>query len=566
MSKRANWKRFTIAGRMCLSLEESLPIDHFFDEGDLIAIAPRGYSHRIADSDDCSLRSVIAEHKGPRELVMQAKKRVLVVSFDGLRPDLVFPDLTPNLHRLQRMGVTLSNHRTVYPSETRTGFPSLVTGATTGRHGMVGNKYVERSVVPPRYIDTADAVLLRQLDKASGGRLMSVPALGEILAGTGHSLAVLSTNTPGTTRLFHHKAEDFGHVRLSGHFREACTPEDVLAEIEARIGPLPPEPPKTEPDAAGQNWITSAFLDVIWPKCRPDVTILAYGEPDITSHFHGTGVEATRRIIAHCDGQFGRVLDWWEAEGRAAGVQIIAISDHGHITGHTRVSVSESLREAGFRPGTERGPDVDVVVVPGQVGALYLADPKDAQVCRLVAAITGERWCGPVFTRAKNETEGIAPGSLGMHLVFADHARAPDVSFSFRVDDNIDSFGLVGGTFYDNKRRAGLGVHGGLHPKEMAALGVVAGTAFPARGSISTVPSGICDFSPTILHLLGIAKPESMTGRLLHEVLEPGANDSMEIRTEAFEARFGNFMQILRRQHVGRTCYVVGGTALEGGG
>ncbi|WP_177313260.1 alkaline phosphatase family protein, partial [Burkholderia ubonensis] len=66
---------------------------------------------------------------------MEAGKHVLVVSFDGLRPDLISRRLTPNLYRMQRMGVTLSNHRTIYPSETRTGFPSFVTGAPTGAHG-----------------------------------------------------------------------------------------------------------------------------------------------------------------------------------------------------------------------------------------------------------------------------------------------------------------------------------------------------------------------------------------------------------------------------------------------
>jgi hypothetical protein len=489
-----------------------------------------------------------------------SKIRFLVVSFDGLRPDLVSLEMTPNLVRLQSLGLTLSKHRTVYPSETRSAFPSLVTGATTNRHGMVGNKYVDRSVSPPRYIDTSDAVLLRKLDLESGGRLMSAATLGEILASEGRSLAVLATNTPGTTRFFHHKAEDFGHVRLSGHFREACT-ADALAEAEAGVGPLTPEPPKIEPDKAGQDWITSAFLEVVWPKYRPDVTILSYGEPDTTSHFHGTGGEATRGIIAHCDRQFGRVLDWWEAEGRAEGVQIIAISDHGHITGHTRVSVIDSLRDAGFRPDIAPASDVDVVVVPGQVGALYLAEPTDEQIARLVATITEHPWCGPVFTRARNGIDGIAPGSLGNHLVFADHARAPDVSFAFRADDAVDPFGLIGGTFYDNDRRSGLGLHGGLHPKELAAVGIAAGTAFPGASSVSTVPSGICDFAPTILHLLEIGRPTTMSGRVLHELLWDPEKANAEIRHEAFEAGRGRFRQVLRRVQVGDATYVESGSA-----
>ncbi|WFU14870.1 alkaline phosphatase family protein [Bradyrhizobium sp. CB3481] len=487
--------------------------------------------------------------------------RFLIVSFDGLRPDLVSPELMPNLCRLKTVGVTLANHRTVYPSETRSAFPSLVTGATTGCHGMVGNKYLDRSVTAPRFIDTSDAVLLRRLDLESGGRLYSAPSLGEIMAAAGRSLAVLATNTPGTTRLFHHKAEDFGHVRLSGHFREACTPDDVLAAIEAQIGPLPPTPPKNEPDHVGQHWITSAFLDVVWPQYRPDITILSYGEPDVTSHFHGTGAEATRSIITHCDRQFGRVLDWWEAEGRQAGVQIFAISDHGHITGHTRVSVADSLRAGGFNPSDAPAPDGEVVLVPGQVGALYLADPNEAKITRLVATITSEPWCGPVFTSGKDEINGIAPGSLSNNLVFADHVRAPDVAFSFRADDTVDPFGLVGGTFYDNDRAPGLGLHGGLHPKELAAVGIVGGSAFPDVGSASTLSSGICDVAPTILHLLGIDAPKTMGGRVLDELLRPASPPELSVRGEIFEARLGSYKQVLRRVTVGDTSYVESGMA-----
>ncbi|WBL77832.1 alkaline phosphatase family protein [Bradyrhizobium xenonodulans] len=492
---------------------------------------------------------------------MNKTKRFLIVSFDGLRPDLVTSKLTPNLWSLRKLGVTLANHGTVYPSETRSAFPSLVTGATTGCHGMVSNEYVDRASKPPRAIDTSDARLLRQLDIETGGKLYSVPSLGEILAAGGRSVAVLATNTPGTTRLFHHNAEDFGHIRLSGHFREVCTPDDILGEIEARIGPLPPAPPKTEPDRAGQDWITSAFLDVIWPKYQPDVTILSYGEPDTTSHFHGTGAEATRSIITYCDRQFGRVLDWWEAEGRQEDVQIFAISDHGHISGHTRISVADSLRGAGFNPGVAPAANVDVVVVPGQAGALYLADSDEAKVARLVATITSEPWCGPVFTRAKDEVNGIAPGSLSNRLVFADHVRAPDVSFSFRAHDIIDPFGLVGGTFYDNNRLPGLGLHGGLHPKELAAVGIVAGSAFPDIGSLSLLPSGICDVAPTILYLLEIDAPKTMSGRVLGDLLRPASTPEVAIRREVFEARLGGYKQVLRRVALGDISYIESGMA-----
>ncbi|MCK1591915.1 alkaline phosphatase family protein [Bradyrhizobium sp. 169] len=65
------------------------------------------------------------------------RNRVLIVLFDGLRPDLVKPSLTPKLVRLQRRGAVLARQRTVSPSETRIALTSLVTGATPDRHGII---------------------------------------------------------------------------------------------------------------------------------------------------------------------------------------------------------------------------------------------------------------------------------------------------------------------------------------------------------------------------------------------------------------------------------------------
>ncbi|MFD9900311.1 alkaline phosphatase family protein [Mesorhizobium sp. NPDC059025] len=492
-----------------------------------------------------------------------AETKFVIVSFDGLRPDLIDEQQTPNLFRFKKVGTTLAAQRTIYPSETRTAFPSLVTGSTAAVHGMVGNKYVDRSVNPQRYIDTADAILLDRLDRESGGRLMSAPTLGELLGRAGKSLAVLATNTPGTTRLFHHKAEAFGHIRLSGHFPEACTPKNVLDDVVARFGPLPPVPSVGEPDIDTQTLITTIFLNYLWPERTPDVTVLSYGEPDTCSHHNGTGAAATRRVIKHCDAEFGRILDWWEAEGRAAGVQIIALSDHGHVTAHTRVSVADCLSEAGFNPGTAPAPDVDVVVVPGQVGALYLADRGSKQLTRLVGALTEFSWVGPVFTAPGNEVEGIVPGTFASSLVMANHERAPDIYFAFRADDSRDRFGLVGGTFYDNARAPGLGVHGGLHPKELASVGIAAGTRFLAGGHVSKVPSGICDIVPTILEALDMKPPATMTGRVLSEVFATrGAFAPLPVSvTQVSEIRSGNRLQRIQRTQVGATVYIDGGWA-----
>ena len=485
----------------------------------------------------------------------------LLVGFDGLRPDLVSPELTPNLGRLKAEGTTFANHVTVYPSETRVVFPSFVTGATADWHGMIGNRYLDRSVTPPRMIDTADAALLEQIDTETDGGLMSAKTLGEHLKAHGKSLAVLASNSRGATRCLNHKARALGQICFSGHFEDIATPAEAIVAIQKALGPLPPATDPGIPDLEAQTLLTSAFLDHVWPRHRPDVTLLWYSEPDLSSHFSGVGAPETRQAIAHTDAQFGRIFDWWLAEGRDAGVQLFVASDHGHITAHTRVSVHDTLQEAGFRTSTAPGPDVDAVVVPGHVGAIYLTDPNDAAVTKAASALMDTNWCGPIFTRGRNKIDGLAPGTFAQSLVMAEHDRSPDIYFCFRSDDRVDQYSLQGGTYYDNDRRAGLGLHGGLHPKELNSVAIAAGSAFKTN-KVSDLPSGVPDVAPTMLHLLGVAPPATMTGRVLSEALASPEEKNASIDdplAEQFDAGNGSFAQSLKRVRYGGSTYLVGG-------
>jgi arylsulfatase A-like enzyme len=491
-----------------------------------------------------------------------SQTRIVVVLFDGLRPDLIGPAATPNLHRLQKQGVTLARQRTVYPSETRIALTSLVTGVPPGRHGIVGNSYLDRAFSPARYVDTGEAQVVEALDAAAGGRLIDAPSLGEMLASHGRTLAVLASNSAGATRILNHKARSLGHLTLSGHHPQAATSAQLLASIEARLGPLPNPEPKGTPDLAAQRWLTSAFLDVVWPETRSDVTILSFGEPDFSSHYIGTAAPDTLRAIAFVDAQFGRVLDWWEAEGRRDGVHLIIASDHGHVTARSRAAVADVLAAVGVRCGRAGEAEVDAVLIPSQVGALYLRDPSDEMVRRTVAAMMEAPWCGPVFTAARTEVEGIAPGSFARHLAFVEHRRSADIMFAYRADDDPDPFGLAGGSWSPDWP-LGFGIHGGLHEKEMTSVGVMAGPAFKA-GVVSQTPSGIGDFAPTILSLLGIARPHGMTGRVLEETFSRTGAAVPTVEKEAHEAAFGSFRQGLVRLRVGNSCYLDHGWAASG--
>jgi len=65
--------------------------------------------------------------------------RFVVVTLDGLRPDLVTPGAMPHLAALLAGGTRFARARSVFPSETRVAASSLITGCRPGAHGMVAN-------------------------------------------------------------------------------------------------------------------------------------------------------------------------------------------------------------------------------------------------------------------------------------------------------------------------------------------------------------------------------------------------------------------------------------------
>jgi predicted AlkP superfamily pyrophosphatase or phosphodiesterase len=71
--------------------------------------------------------------------VSAAAQRILIVAFDALRPDMVTPELMPNLTAFAEAGVRFSHSRAAFPSETRVNQSTLVTGCYPTRHGIVGN-------------------------------------------------------------------------------------------------------------------------------------------------------------------------------------------------------------------------------------------------------------------------------------------------------------------------------------------------------------------------------------------------------------------------------------------
>src|ERR1043165_633987 len=82
----------------------------------------------------------------------------MVLVLDGLRPDSITLEETPNLWRLRQEGVNFLNGHSVFPTVTRANATAIATGTYPSRHAIFGNTLYVREVNPNRAFPNAEQI------------------------------------------------------------------------------------------------------------------------------------------------------------------------------------------------------------------------------------------------------------------------------------------------------------------------------------------------------------------------------------------------------------------------
>lgn len=429
--------------------------------------------------------------------------RVVLFGFDGLRPDLVGPETTPALWRLIGSGLRFSAARSVFPSETRVATPSLATGCRPASHGLVANALYDAAAAPDRVLNTKHVAAMDAL-VAAQGRLLERPSLGARLHTAGRRMDVVWTGTAGAARAAFPEAGDLGAFRWH--------PEEAAGAAEA----LGPGPAAAVPNSARLRHGFAIFRDHVLAERRPDVALFWASEPDICFHYEGIGAPASRAALREADSLLGEVLDWREAQPDREEIVIIALSDHGHVTGHSRIDLAAELSRAGFACGRRLSAETPVALGGGGAPGLWVKGSDAATVRGLSAWLQAQPWVGLVLAR-EAEAHGLS-GTVPLAALGALHRRSPDLAFTFSGSDAPDQFGLAGRAFIEAADvPEGGGMHGGLHRRELSSVLAMTGGPVPAAAESAT-PCDLTDIAPTVLALLGLPT-DGMDGVPLAEAL-----------------------------------------------
>ena len=129
---------------------------------------------------------------GQKSLAAGASHVILVV-WDGMRPDFVSQATTPTLFALARDGVIFLHHHPVYLSSTEVNATALATGVYPWQSGIIGNHEFRPDLDPLKGIDTEALAVVRQGDELTGNHYLAFPTVAEILHAHGIRTAVAGT-------------------------------------------------------------------------------------------------------------------------------------------------------------------------------------------------------------------------------------------------------------------------------------------------------------------------------------------------------------------------------------
>ena len=495
-------------------------------------------------------------------------KLTMVVVIDGLRPDSISAEQTPNLHRLRAEGVAFENSHAVFPTVTRVNSTSLATGMYPYRHGIMGNSIYVPAVDPRRAFTNDDFKMLLKLDEATAGGMVTATGIAELLERAGIKMVAVSSGSTGSALLLAPKAHRGTGTVINGDFfpgRQVAYPNAVSDAVLKRFGPQPKKGGATENYAVALDWSMQVLREYVLPELRPAVVFAWMSEPDHIQHGLGAGSAEALAAIRNDDRQLGLLLQKLDALGLRDKTNLMVVSDHGFAHTVYNVNVGEELNAAGLvRPGVA---DDVVIATSGQAVALHVKGRDPVRVQAITEFLQQQPWCGVVFTAAKRggaAHEGAVAGTFALEFAhLGGHDRSPDIVFTFPWSSRQNQHG-VPGTEYNQISSGATGAvdgaaagHGGIGPWTVRNTMLAWGPAFK-RGAVVRTPASNVDVTPTLLHLLGQHVVMSgMDGRVLLEALAGGPDEEqVAFETRTLRVESGTYRAVLQTSETGGKRYI----------
>lgn len=474
----------------------------------------------------------------PASATPHASRHVVLVVWDGMRPDFVSEQNTPVLWHLAREGMTFRNHHAVYPCATEVNGVAIATGAYPNRNGVIANYEFRPEIDAKGMLHSEDRAVVRKGDELSGGKYVALPTIAENVRAVGLT-SFVSAAKPVGLLLDRHELISLGDAAW------VLGPLGGFAQSD--------KAPASERDRQAVVALTDAFSRTK----LPNFSLLWLSEPDDSEHKFAPGSKETLAAMKSSDENLGRVLAAMDRNKARESTDVFVVSDHGFSTIQRSIDLRKVLRDAKFDVVTqftsEPRPGEIMLVGHGGTVLFYVIGHDAVVIRRLVEFLQHSDFAGVIFTRQSFD------GTFSFDQARIDSEHAPDVEMAFRWNDRKNQFGVAGMIDADWNRKAGEGTHATLSRFDIHNLLIAAGPDFRS-GLTDDLPTGNVDLAPTIYEILSIKLAEQLDGRILSEALRNINNPTLQPDTKTIEATCnfpnGTWRQTLKVSHAGSTIYL----------
>ena len=253
------------------------------------------------------------------------RHRLLLISIDGLRADMLDRGITPNLARITRDGVRARWMTPSYPSLTFPNHYTIVTGLRPDHHGIVHNSMHE---------DDLGSFKLHLRDAVTDPRWWGGEPIWVGAENAGIRTATWSW--PGS------------EAAINGVRPSISNPYDESVPLDARVDLV-------------LDWVDMRGA------AQPQLMTLYMENVDKAGHNHGPDSPEYKDAIARSDAAVGRLLDGIDARGLAGELDIILVSDHGMASvPDGNVIASESMVDPAVAENVSIGQSIGFNPRPGR--------------------------------------------------------------------------------------------------------------------------------------------------------------------------------------------------------
>lgn len=446
-----------------------------------------------------SLALVIAPaHRASADSSHRPARIFVLMVWDGLRPDFVTAERTPNLFAMENEGVRFARHHSVFPTITMVNAATIATGAPPGSTTILGDGVYLRPRLSAHNITVAPAdswanqpvnlensITLAALNgpKFFNGALLGSESIGQQVRRAGGYLAIIGKKGPAFT--FDDSVTGdpaIGAPIATGNF--IFVSDDLVAPpaLKSELAPAPPRPAN---ESAVYGARDTYFAQIVTGRALPAAKVAALGghpalvvfwqhNPDVTQHHRGLGTQANLDALKISDANLASVRDAITKLGIADRTDLMVVSDHGFATIRALVPLAQLLVATGIKKSTAS--DDVTVAANGGIDLIHLSraafptiEAQRAILQKITDFVESQPWAGPLFTRSIGEERALdrAPtesgadiearggqslgwiagtfslDSLGM-ISRNNYFDAPDMVVSFRELPDADNRGLTG--------------------------------------------------------------------------------------------------------------------------